>query len=153
MPHGVIATDKAKLDLDDIHRYLATSYWARGIPRGVVERSIANSLCFGLYEKKRQIGFARVVTDYATFAYLADVCVDPAEQRQGYGTRLLAAVLNHADLQGLRRWHLVTRDAQPFYRQMAFAVVARADHHMERHDRPDCGGAAAGGTGSDAQQG
>lgn len=151
MPHIVISTDKAKLDLGYIHGFLTTSYWAEGIPRSVVARSIAHSLCFGLYKHARQIGFARVVTDYATFAYLADVFVDPDEQHQGYGSRLLAAVLSHADLQGLRRWHLVTKDAQPFYRQMAFSVVARPENHMEKYAQPDYGGAAAGG--GDAKRG
>jgi N-acetylglutamate synthase-like GNAT family acetyltransferase len=93
-----------------------------------------------------------VVTDYATFAYLADVFVDPHERHQGYGTRLVAAVLSHGKLQGLRRWHLVTRDAQPFYRRMAFCDLARPEGHMEKYAKPDYGGSAADGAGGETEQ-
>lgn len=131
-----ISTDRARLDLDYVHRFLAASYWAEGIPRNIVETSIRHSLCFGVYKDRQQIGFARVVTDYATFGYLADVFIDPREQRKGYGQRLITAVLAHEKLQGLRRWHLVTKDAQPFYETVSFTAVANPEGHMEKCRKP-----------------
>lgn len=131
-----VSTDQARLDLDYIHGYLTRSYWAAGIPKHLVARSMRHSLCFGLYRGPQQIGFARVVTDYATFAYLADVFVDPQEQHKGYGRRFIAAVLDHERLQGLRRWHLVTKDAQAFYRKLAFSAVANPEGHMEKYTPP-----------------
>ena len=99
-----IDTDKARLDVALVHGFLARSHWAKGIPLPVFERSIAHSLTFGVYHAGRQVGFARVVTDHATFAYLADVFVVAGERRQGLGQWLVETVLAHPELQGLRRW-------------------------------------------------
>ena len=133
-----ISDDPARLDLDVVHRYLSTvSYWAQGLPRGVFERSVAGSLCFGLYEKEgQQAGFARVVTDRATFAWLADVFVLPAHRGRGLSKRLMAAILAHPELQRLRRFMLATWDAHGLYRQFGFEAPARPDRLMERH-QPD----------------
>jgi GNAT superfamily N-acetyltransferase len=144
-----ISTDPAELDVALIHRFLSQeSYWARDIPRSVVQRSIAQSLCFGLYEADRQIGFARVVTDGATFGYLADVFILASHRGQGLARRLMAAVMAHPDLQGLRRFMLATRDAQGLYRQFGFAAPKNPQVLMERHDpeiyRPQRTAAAPG---------
>ncbi len=127
-----ISTDTDRLDIDLIHRYLSDeSYWASGIPRDLVERSIDNSLCFGAFEGYEQVGFARVVTDYATFGYLADVFVLPSHRGQGVGKKILEAVKNHPDLQRLRRWHLVTRDAHNLYAEIGFRELESPEKHME----------------------
>jgi GNAT superfamily N-acetyltransferase len=141
----LISTESAWLDLELIHRFLSErSYWARGIPRDVVARSIANSLCFGVYAfakgapnpGRRQVGFARVATDRATFAYLADVFVLPEHRGHGLSKRLMEAVLAHPDLQGLRRWMLATADAHELYRRYGFTALSQPDRFMQRHD-PD----------------
>jgi GNAT superfamily N-acetyltransferase len=141
----LISADTNKLDLDLIHKFLSQhSYWARGIPREVVARSIANSLTFGVYGLEnvdpdsdwRQVGFARVTTDRATFAYLADVFILPEHRGQGLSNRLLEAVLAHPDLQGLRRWLLATADAHELYRKYGFTALSQPDFFMQRHD-PD----------------
>jgi GNAT superfamily N-acetyltransferase len=114
-----------------IHRYLSTeSYWAAGIPRDVVERSLAGSLCFGAFEDSLQVGFARVVTDYATFGYVADVFVVASHRGRGVGTALMTAVMENAELRGLRRWHLVTRDAHGLYARFGFAPLDLPERHM-----------------------
>ncbi len=128
-----IDTDKSRLDIGRIHDFLSRcSHWARGIPREVVERAIANSLCFGLYRDGVQIGFARVVTDEATFAYLADVFVVADERNAGLGQFLVEAILAHQPLQGLRRWLLVTRDAASLYRRCGFTDPVGGCTHLER---------------------
>ena len=141
----LINTDPAWLDLDVIHAFLSEhSYWARGIPRDVVTRSITNSLCFGVYSvenngsnpNRRQVGFARVTTDRATFAYLADVFILPEHRGQGLSKRLMEAILIHPDLQGLRRWMLATADAHELYRGFGFTSLAQPERFMQRHD-PD----------------
>ena len=141
----LISTDPTKLNLVLIHKFLSEhSYWARGIPQEVVARSMANSLCFGVYEVKnttstpdwRQVGFARVSTDRATFAYLADVFILPEHRGQGLSKRLIEAVLAHPDLQGLRRWMLATADAHELYRRYGFTALSQPDHFMQRHN-PD----------------
>jgi GNAT superfamily N-acetyltransferase len=130
-----ISTEPAQLDIPLIHRFLSQeSYWARGIPLSVVERSIAGSLCFGLYAAEGQIGFARVVTDEATFGYLADVFILPSHRRLGLARRLMAAVMAHPDLQGLRRFMLATRDSQELYRSFGFAPPKNPQVLMERHN-------------------
>ncbi len=129
-----VDTDRARLDLLVIHGFLAQSHWAKGIPFAVVERSIAHSLAFGLYRDGRQIGFARVVTDRATFAYLADVFVLPGERGKGLGRWLVETVLRHPELQGLRRWLLGTRDAQGLYEQCGFRAPPPPFVFMERVD-------------------
>ena len=127
-----ISTDPSRLDRSLIARFLAGSYWAKGIPREVVDRSIEGALCFGLYENGRQVGFARVITDSATFAYLADVFVLESHRGQGLGIWLMESILAHPRLQGLRRWMLVTRDAHPLYRKVGFRELAHPERIMER---------------------
>lgn len=127
-----ISTDKSRPDVGVIHRFLSEeSYWAKGIPRDLVERSIEGSLCFGAYDDGTLIGFARVVTDYATFGYLADVFVLPAHRGRGVSKALMEAVRTHPDLQRLRRWHLLTRDAHRLYRQYGFRELDKPERHME----------------------
>ncbi|HLJ73296.1 MAG TPA: GNAT family N-acetyltransferase [Thermoanaerobaculia bacterium] len=127
-----ISTDKSRLDIGMIHRFLSEdSYWARNILREVVERSIENAMCFGAYDGDRQIGFARVVTDRAVFAYIGDVFVLPHFRGKGISKKILRAILEHPDLQNLRRWYLVTSDAHDLYKQFGFAPLESADKHME----------------------
>jgi GNAT superfamily N-acetyltransferase len=127
-----ISTDPARIELDVVHGFLAASYWAADIPREVVRRSIEHSLCFGLYHEGRQIGFARVITDRATFAYLGDVFVLEAYRGRGIARWLLEVIQAHPDLQGLRRWVLLTRDAHALYRQAGWTSLAAPDRYMER---------------------
>jgi GNAT superfamily N-acetyltransferase len=130
-----ISTDKRRLQLDVLHGYLARSYWAKNIPREVVERAIENSLCFGIYEEgppESQVGFARVITDLATFAYLADVFVLEESRGKGLARWLMEVIAGHPDLQGLRRWTLVTRDAHGLYRKTGFTPLASPADFMER---------------------
>lgn len=126
-----ITTDRSQLDHPAIHEFLSRSYWAKGIPREIVDRSIEGSLCFGLFEDARQIGFARVITDSATFAYLADVYVLESHRGRGLATWLMECILAHPDLAGLRRWMLVTRDAHPLYRKVGFRELAHPERIME----------------------
>jgi len=130
-----ISDDRSRMDREGVHTFLADSYWARGIPREIVDRSIDNSLCFGLYENGRQIGFARVITDYATFGYLSDVFVLESHRARGLATWLMRVVLGHPDLRGLRRWVLVTRDAQELYRKLGFRDLEDPSRYMEIVDR------------------
>ena len=130
-------TDRAEdLDVGVIHAFLTESYWARGISREIVERAIRGSLCFGLYHDERQVGFARAVSDRATFAYLADVFVVEDERGRGLARWLVATVLGHPELQGLRRWLLATRDAHGLYAGLGFAPLADPSIVMTIH-RPD----------------
>jgi ribosomal protein S18 acetylase RimI-like enzyme len=126
-----VSTDPARFDLDAIHAFLSMSYWAEGIPRPLLERAIRHSLGFGLYEKERQIGFARVITDGATFAYLCDVYVLPEHRGRGLGKWLMECVMAHPELQGLRRFSLVTRDAHALYRPFGFTEIRSPERHME----------------------
>lgn len=129
-----ITTDKAELDRDLIHRFLSEeSYWARGIPRQLVERSIEHSLCFGGFFGTDQVAFARVISDYATFANLVDVFVLPACRGKGYSKLLMAAVFGHPQLQGLRRFALATSDAHGLYAQFGFTPPKRPETLMERY--------------------
>lgn len=127
----VITTDPTRLDVDAIYAYLSRVYWANTRSRGAVERSLKNSLCFGLYEGARQIGLARVISDYATFAYVCDVYVLGAYQGKGLGTWLMKVVMAHPDLQGLRRWLLATRDAHGLYRKSGFKELESPERWME----------------------
>ena len=128
-----ISTDPSRLDLAMIHRFLAEeSAWARDIPRATVEKAIANSLCFGGYVDARQIAFARVVSDYATFAYLADVFVVSSERGKGHSRALMEAVMAHDALQGLRRFMLATSTAHGLYAQFGFAPPPKPQIWMER---------------------
>jgi GNAT superfamily N-acetyltransferase len=127
-----IRTELARIDVDRVHEYLCNeSYWAKGIPREVVERSIEYSLPFAAYDGEELVAFARVVTDYAVFAYLADVFVVPAHRGRGVSRQLMTAIRNHPRLQGLRRWSLVTRDAHGLYEQFGFRPLAAPERHME----------------------
>lgn len=119
-----ISTDRDRLDIDLIYQFLSEeSYWAQGIPRDVVERSIANSLCFGMYQNGRQIGFARLITDMARFAYLGDVFVVADSRGQGLGKILIQTILDHPDLQTLSRIVLFTRDAHTLYEPFGFETL------------------------------
>ncbi|MGX5689227.1 GNAT family N-acetyltransferase [Arcticibacter tournemirensis] len=127
-----ISADKSMLDIPLIHRYLSEqSYWAKNIPLETVERSIENSLCFGVYSESRQVGFARVITDCATFAYLADVFVLPEYRKKGLSKQLLAFIREYPALQGLRRWMLGTADAHGLYRKFDFSGLAHPERLME----------------------
>jgi GNAT superfamily N-acetyltransferase len=127
----LVTTDPQAMDVDAIHAFLTASYWADGIPRDLVARSIAGSLCFGLFDGSRQIGFARVITDRATFAYLCDVYVLDPYRGQGLGTWLMQVVVAHPDLQGLRRFVLVTRDAHRLYERYGFTPLKHPAGYME----------------------
>ena len=129
-----ISNERAALDISLIHDFLHGSYWAKGIPREIVERSLENSLCFGVFHQDRQVGFGRVVTDRATFAYLADVFVIETHRGRGLGKWLVACVLEHPELQGLRRWLLATADAHALYRQFGFMPLSKPDRMMEKLD-------------------
>ena len=128
-----ISTDTSRFDLDLIHGFISSSYWARDIPRSMVERSIRHSFGFGAFHQKLQVGFARVITDHATFAYIADVFVIPEHRGRGVSKLLLRTILEHQELQGLRRWLLVTRDAQGLYSQFGFAPLAQPEQYMTIH--------------------
>ncbi len=130
-----ISTDPQHLDIELIHRHLSTAtYWVAGRPLEVVRRSLAHSLCFGLYHDAEQVGFARVITDYATFAWLADVFVLEPQQGQGLSTWLTEVITAHPELQGFRRWVLATKDAHGLYRKFGFAELKRPERWMERRD-------------------
>ena len=130
-----ISADPAELDVGLIHRFLSQdSYWARGIPRGTLERALRNSVCYGGYVDGTQVAFARAVTDQATFAYLADVFVLPEHRGRGHARDLVAALMADSRLAGLRRWHLVTRDMQRLYAGLGFAPLAEPERHMQKHD-------------------
>lgn len=131
-----ISTDQARLDLDVIHGFLSNSYWARNISRELVERSIRNALCFGIFHEGQQIGFARVISDLATFAYLADVFVLPAHRGKGVSKQLMETILEHPDLQGLRRFMLATLDAHGLYAQFGFEPLEYPERYMSIH-RPN----------------
>ncbi len=133
MPTYEITTDPTRLDVEAIHAFLTTSYWSPGIPRATVARAIANSVCFGVLHDGHQVGFARVITDKVTFAYLADVYVLEAHRGQGLVHRLMAAVKQHPDLQGLRRILLATRDAHGLYAKHGFKPLGAPDRMMEIH--------------------
>jgi GNAT superfamily N-acetyltransferase len=130
-----ISTDPSSLDLKKVHAFLANeSYWASGIPMPVFLKSVEKSLCFGVYHEGEQVGFARVISDYATFAYLADVFIVDEHRNQGCGKWLMECILGHPQLQGLRRWMLVTRDAHGLYTQYGFKPLADPDRLMEIAD-------------------
>lgn len=132
----LVSTDPDLLDVDLIHEFLAQSDWARDIPRQVVERSIANSINFGLYgEAGNLMGYGRVITDRATFAYISDVLIIPGQRRQGHGSWLVGCMLAHPDLQGLRRWQLTSTNAQPFYTRLGFTTQPQASAGLARINR------------------
>jgi len=137
----VLSTDRERLDLDLIHGFLTECYWAKGISREIVARSMGNSLCFGIHARDQQVGFARVISDFATYAYIADVFVLDAYRGRGLGKWLMECIMRHPWLQGLRRWSLVTADAHGLYAKSGF-TAPRPEIYMERYDediyqRPD----------------
>jgi GNAT superfamily N-acetyltransferase len=140
MPTYEITCDVARLDVGAIHSFLSASYWSPGIPRAVVERAIANSLCFGVFHEGKQVGFARVITDKATFAYLADVYILTEHRGKGLSRRLMEQVTQHPDLQGLRRVLLATRDAHALYAKFGFKPLAAPERIMEVHNPNAYGG-------------
>lgn len=133
----LISTDRSKLDVDVIQRFLIRSYWAEGIPRETVARSIENSLCFGVYHGREQVGFARVISDFATYAYLADVFILEPYRGRGLATELIATIMAHPELQGLRRWGLGTRDAHGLYAQFGWRPVENPARTMMEIADPD----------------
>lgn len=130
-----ISTDRARLDLEVIHDYLSKeSYWAKGRSIETIRRSIENSVAFGVYKGTELVGFARVITDYATFAWLADVFIVDSARGHGLGKWLVEVILAHPELQGFRRWVLATKDAHELYRRYGFEELKRPERWMERHD-------------------
>ena len=130
-----ISTDRARLDTCAIHHFLSTqSYWSKNIPFSRVEAAIAHSLNFGLYQKENQIGFARIISDFSTMAYLADVYVLPEFRGRGLSKWLIQSIMDYPELQGLRRWILATKDAHGLYQQFGWKPVADPDRWLEVHD-------------------
>ena len=131
----LVSTDPARLDFEAVHGWISRSYWAAGIPREVVDRSIRHSFCFGLYEQdggaERQVGFARVITDRATYAYLCDVFILETHRARGLSKWLIRTILDHPDLQGLRRFCLLTWDAQTLYSRFGFKHLEEPKRYME----------------------
>lgn len=126
-----VTSDPSAVDVDAVHAYLRTSYWAEDVPRDIVARGIANSIPFSVLHGTRQVGFARVITDRATFAYLSDVYILEPYRGKGLARRLMDAVMAHPDLQGLRRFSLTTRDAEGLYRRYGFSDLATRSKHLE----------------------
>ena len=131
-----ISLDPSRLDISAIHAFLTTTYWSAGISRDVVARAIAGSVCIGAFDGEAQVGFARLVTDRATFAYLADVYVLESYRGGGLARRMLDALFDHAQVQGLRRMMLATRDAHELYAKYGFTPLGAPERFMELH-RPD----------------
>ena len=131
-----ISTQKEKMDIDLIHSFLTRSYWAEGISKEIIRRSIQGALCFGVFENDRQVGFARMITDRATFAYLADVFIIEEYRGLGLSKWLMEVILSHPDLQGLRRLMLATRDAHELYKKFGFTPLNNVDRWMHIH-HPD----------------
>jgi GNAT superfamily N-acetyltransferase len=126
-----LSDDRSRIDGDFVHRELSNSYWAEAIPRELTDKSIANSLCFGVYENGRQIAFARVVSDFATFAYLCDVIVIEAHRSAGIGKWMMEAIMQHTELQNLRRFMLATLDAHSLYTRFGFLPPKHPDRLLE----------------------
>ncbi len=129
----VISTDKNRFDLGVVHGFLSTSYWAAGIPLEIVKKSIEHSLSFGVYKGEQQVGFARVVTDYATFAYIGDVFILEEFRGQGLSKWMMEIIADHPELQGLRRWLLLTRDAHRLYEKTGFVRPRTPERYMEKY--------------------
>lgn len=128
----IVSTDPSRLDLSSVHKFLTEeAYWSRGISFETFLKSVENSLCFGLYQQEMQIGFARVITDYSTFAYLGDVFVVEGYRRRGLGKWLIECVFSHPEVQELRRWMLVTSDAHGLYKQYGFKTLSHPESFME----------------------
>ncbi len=131
-----ISDDKSDLDVDVIHGFLHGAYWCAGVSRGIVEKSLQNSLCLSVHDGDSLVGFCRAVTDYASFAYLADVFIIENYRGQGLGKWLVHTIVTHPQLQGFRRWLLATKDAHGLYRSLGFAPLKNQELFMEKH-RPD----------------
>jgi GNAT superfamily N-acetyltransferase len=132
LPSGIeLSTDRTRLDLVVLHGFLQSAYWSPGIPRAILERAIRNSLCLGAYDGAQQVGFARAVTDRATFAWLCDVFVVESHRRRGIADAMVDALMAHPELQQLRRWSLATRDAHALYRRHGFEPLAEPGRAME----------------------
>jgi GNAT superfamily N-acetyltransferase len=127
-----LSDDKARLDVERVHRWLASSYWTPGIERAVVEKAIAGSHCLGAYRDGEQVGYARAITDHATFAWIADVWVEETLRGQGIGRRMVQWFLDHPDLKDIRRIALGTADAHGVYAALGFHPLLRPDRFMER---------------------
>ena len=127
-----ISTDKSKLDIAVIHGFLCKSYWAEDIPLEIVQKSIDNSLCFGVYNGNNQVGFARVITDYTAFAYLADVFIIESERGKGLSKWLMECILAHSELQGLRNFCLMTNDAHSLYERYGFKNIPKPENFMAK---------------------
>lgn len=145
----VLSTDRARLDVDAVFAMLRAAHWGGAVMRPVLERSIENSICVGVYDGDRQLAFARAVTDLATYAYLTDVIVDDAARGKGIGSWMVQALVDHPDLQGLRRMALLTRDAQKLYARFGFSAgPGGGSTYMEQRPAPTAGvGRGAGGGG------
>lgn len=131
--HGsyTLTTDRRRVDIDWVHQFLTTSYWRAGCSRDLVARAIANSLCFSIFDDVIQVGFGRVITDYATYGYISDVIIAEEHRHRGLATGLVTAMLAHPHLRGLGRWSLHTRDAHELYRQFGFEKPEPGDNYME----------------------
>jgi len=129
-----ITTDASRLDVDAIHDFLSKTYWSPGVPKSTVARAIANSICFGVFLGSKQVGFARAITDRATFAYLADVYILEEHRGKGLAHQVIQKIMQHSDLQGLRRMLLATRDAHSLYARHGFKPLAAPDRMMELHN-------------------
>jgi len=132
----LLSTDKSKIDIKAVHDFLSRSYWAEEIPAETVKKSIENSLCFAIFHQQILVGFARVISDFATFAYLGDVFILPEHRGKGLSKWLMQIILSHPELQGLRRFTLATRDAHQLYAQFGFTLFDKPERWMQRHD-PD----------------
>ena len=127
-----ISSDQNDLDIESIHKFISNSYWAKGIPLEILTRAISNSLCFGVFDKERgQVGFARMVTDSATYAYLADVYILEGHRGKGLSKMLMEEIMSHPDLQGLRRMTLATADAHGLYKKYGFPELSNPEIFME----------------------
>lgn len=131
-----ISTDKSKMDIETIHHYLSEeSYWAKGVSREIVEKSIANSFCFGVFHQDLQVGFAKVITDFTTIAYLGDVFILDQFRGLGLSKLLMENIMNHPELQGLRRWILLTADAHELYKKFGWNNIKEPARWMEVHTK------------------
>lgn len=127
----LISTDPKKLDLKKIHSYLTRTYWSNGIPYKTIERAFKHSLCFGVYDQNELIGVARVISDFATYAYLCDVFIEEDYRGKALGKWLVNCIIEHPDLQGLRRWSLLTKDAHGLYKHVGFQEIKSPEKYME----------------------
>jgi N-acetylglutamate synthase-like GNAT family acetyltransferase len=130
----LLSTDKSKIDVRIVHQFLSQSYWAENIPIEIVQKAIDHSLCFAVYHHQQLIGFARVISDFATFAYLADVFIIPEQRGKGLSKWLMKVIMDHSQLQQLRRFTLATRDAHGLYAQFGFTAFDKPERWMQKHD-------------------